>query len=130
MGKRIHLDDQDWLCASSYPLVDWDRCIDENVGFVGYARLLFFVFTRGLFEVVDLSLHGQLSFCNAGCVGGYLGQRWPHGGDEKAITALKMESALFKLAHTATCARWSGVPGKYMASLLRLGRNGSESHFG
>lgn len=43
--------------TSPYTLVERDWRIYENVGLVGDARLLFFVFTRGHLQVVDLRLY-------------------------------------------------------------------------
>jgi hypothetical protein len=49
--------------APSYPLIYRDGRVYENIGLVGNARLLLFVFARRQLQVVDLCLLCQLSDC-------------------------------------------------------------------
>jgi hypothetical protein len=48
----------EYLLAPSYSLVDRNRCVDENVVFVCYARLLLLIFTRRQFKILNLCLLG------------------------------------------------------------------------
>ena len=73
---------------STYPLVDRDWRVHENARFVGYARLLLFVISRGFLQVVDLGLHKLVLTITTGNMPTYLRQRRTNGCDEEAVTTL------------------------------------------
>lgn len=74
--------------SSTYPLVDRDWRVHENARFVGYARLLLFVISRGFLQVVDLGLHKSVLNIASGSMPTHLRQRWTDGCDEETVTTL------------------------------------------
>jgi hypothetical protein len=116
-------------CASSYPLWDWHRLVHEDIGLVRSSGLLFFVFSRRLFQVVDLGLvkSGTFNASYYSLGGSHLGQWRAIRRYEEPISSLIVSQPCCKSNRGST--GFAGLPDVYMVVQLRPVRSDIEFHF-